>query len=369
VKILVVNWRCIKNPEAGGAEIHMHEIFRRVASMGHDVTLVAHAFKGAPKEEVIDGIKTVRIGNRYLFHYAFKRYYKKHLEGKFDIVVDDISKIPLFTPQYVKEPLVGISLHIHGKTLYKELPKLVADYIINRELRIPEVYKGKLIFADSPSARDELIRMGHPEDRTALLYAGIDHELFKNNTEPKTAYPLISYIGRLKRYKQVDLIVKAMPMILREFPDAVLEIGGKGDDLPNIEAAVKEAGVEKNVRFLGFLSEEDKAKAMARATVTATMAEKEGWGITVIESNAAGTPVVGSNVQGLRDSIVDGKTGILAEPGDSADLAQKIISLLKDRERLQRMEAEARAWAATFTWERSAEYFIERAKQEIAAGK
>lgn len=347
----------------------MHEIFRRVASMGHDVTLVAHAFKGAPKEEVIDGIKTIRIGNRYLFHYAFKRYYKKHLAGKFDIVVDDISKIPLFTPQYVREPLVGISLHIHGKTLYKELPKPVADYIINRELKIPEVYKGKLIFADSPSARDELIRMGHAADRTALLYAGIDHELFRNNTEAKTAYPLISYIGRLKRYKQVDLIVKAMPIIIREFPDAVLEIGGKGDDLPNIEAAVKEANVEKNVRFLGFLSEEEKAKAMARATITATMAEKEGWGITVIESNAAGTPVVGSNVQGLRDSIVDGKTGLLAEPGDSADLAQKIISLLKDRERLQRMEAEARAWAATFTWERSAEYFIERAKQEIAAGK
>ena len=347
----------------------MHEIFRRVASMGHDVTLVAHAYKGAPKEEVIDGIKTIRIGNRYLFHYAFKRYYKKRLAGKFDIVVDDISKIPLFTPQYVREPLVGISLHIHGKTLYKELPKLVADYIINRELKIPEVYKGKLIFADSPSARDELIRMGHAADRTALLYAGIDHELFKNNTEAKTAYPLISYIGRLKRYKQVDLIVKAMPIIIREFPDAVLEIGGKGDDLPNIEAAVKEAGVGKNVRFLGFLSEEEKAKAMARATITATMAEKEGWGITVIESNAAGTPVVGSNVQGLRDSIVDGKTGLLAEPGSSADLAQKILSLLKDRERLQKMEAEARAWAATFTWERSAEYFLERAKQEIAAAK
>ena len=108
---------------------------------------------------------------------------------------------------------------------------------------------------------------------------------------------------------------------------------------------------------------------MARATVTATMAEKEGWGITVIESNAAGTPVVGSNVQGLRDSILDGKTGLLAEPGSSSDLAQKIISLLKDRERLQRMEAEARAWAATFTWERSAEYFLERAEQEIAAEK
>ena len=89
------------------------------------------------------------------------------------------------------------------------------------------------------------------------MYAGIDHELFRNNTEAKTAYPLISYIGRLKHYKQVDLIVKAMPMILKEFPDAILEIGGKGYDLPYIEAAVKEANVENNVRFLGFLSEEE----------------------------------------------------------------------------------------------------------------
>ena len=189
----------------------------------------------------------------------------------------------------------------------------------------------------------------------------------KNNTAPKSERPLISYIGRLKRYKQVDLIVKAMPLILKEFPDAVLEIGGKGDDLPNIEAAVKELHLENNVKFLGFLSEEEKARAMSRATVTATMAQKEGWGITVIESNAAGTPVVGSNVQGLRDSIVDGKTGLLVEPGSSSDLAQKIISLLKDKERLQKMEAEAKAWAATFTWERSAEEFIEAAKSEIAA--
>ena len=125
--------------------------------------------------------------------------------------------------------------------------------------------------------------------------------------------------------------------------------------------------LENNVKFLGFLSEEEKARAMSRATVTATMAQKEGWGITVIESNAAGTPVVGSNVQGLRDSIVDGRTGLLVEPGSSSDLAQKIISLLKDKERLQKMEAEAKAWAATFTWERSAKEFIEAAQKEIAA--
>lgn len=343
----------------------MHEIFRRVAALGHEVTLVAHAFKGAPKEELVDGIRVLRIGNRYLFHYAFRFFYLRHLKGKYDIVVDDISKIPLFTPHYVREPLVGISLHIHGKTLYKELPRPVADYIIRRELRIPEVYRGKLIFADSPSARDELVRMGHDPERTDLLYCGIDHGLFRRNSAPKSATPVLSYIGRLKRYKQVDLLVRALPAILERFPETVLEIGGKGDDLPNIEAAVRELGLERQVRFLGFLSEEEKARAMARATLTLTMAQKEGWGITVIESNAAGTPVVGSDVQGLRDSIVDGRTGLLAEPGSSADLAAKVIGLLENPERLREMEAAAREWAATFTWERSAARFLERAEEEI----
>ena len=109
MKILVINWRCIKNPEAGGAEVHLHEIFKRVAEMGHSVTLVAHHYKGAPKEEIIDGIKVIRVGNKYLFHYQFKRYYKKVLKSQdFDIIVDDISKIPLNTPTYIKKPLVGI---------------------------------------------------------------------------------------------------------------------------------------------------------------------------------------------------------------------------------------------------------------------
>ena len=366
MKILVVNWRCIKNPEAGGAEVHMHEIFRRVAALGHTVDLVAHHYKGAPKKEKIDGINVTRIGNRYLFHFFFKWYYKKYLEGKYDIVVDDISKIPLFTPEYVKEPLVGITLHIHGKTLYKELPRPIANYIIKRELKIPEVYKGILIFADSPSAADEIIRLGHPKERTALLYCGIDHELFQKNQEPKSSTPLISYIGRLKRYKQVDLIIKAMPEILQTCPETILEIGGRGDDLEYLQSVVSELGLEKNVRFLGFLSEEEKARGMSRAWLSATMAEKEGWGITVIESNAAGTPVLGSNVQGLRDSIVDGKTGVLVTPGDSADFAKKAIALIKDRAALEEMSLRAREWAATFTWERSAKEFLQVAEKEIA---
>ena len=140
MNILAINWRCIKNPEKGGAEVHFHEIFKRIVKKGHQVTLVAHKFKNAPEKEIIDGIEIIRIGNKFLFDRQFKSFYKKfNAKESFDLVIDDISKIPLFTPEYIHKPLVGILHHIHGTSLYDEISFPLAFYIINQEKKIPKV--------------------------------------------------------------------------------------------------------------------------------------------------------------------------------------------------------------------------------------
>ena len=359
MKILLINWRCMKNPEAGGAEVHFHEIFKRIAAKGHSVTLVSHYFAGAEREEMVDGIRVLRTGNKYLFNHQFKRYYGKYLvKEAYDLVVDDISKIPLNTPEYIKEPLVGIIHHFHGLTLFKELPWPMAWYIYRKEKRIGRVYHDTPIFAVSPSTRRELIELGQPENKTELLYNAIDQTLFKSASPVKSATPVISYIGRIKKYKNLETIIDAIPLIRKAIPALRLEIGGKGDHLEQLKQYVQEKGLNDAVRFLGFIPEEEKPEAMGRAWLFVTMAQKEGWGITVIEANAAGTPVIGSDVPGLRDSILDSRTGMLVPYGDSQALARTVIELIEDRKRLEQMTAVAREWSTKFTWEASAEHFL-----------
>ncbi len=361
MKILVINWRCIKNPEMGGAEVHMHEIFKRVASKGHDVTLVAHAFKGAPANETIDGIKIIRIGNKVLFDTAFKRLYKNKLKNEnFDLVVDDISKIPLNTPKFVKKPLVGIIHHIHGESLYRELPYPFAKYIIAKEKQIPYVYQNTPIFTVSPSTRKELIDMGLNSEKIDFLYNAINHELYNSTRVEKAKNPTITYIGRIKKYKQIEKVINTLPLLLTEFPDLEFRIGGRGDYEETLKKIVAEKGLQEHVKFLGFLSEKEKAEELGRAWVFVTLAMKEGWGITVIEANAMGTPVVGSDVQGLRDSIRDYETGFLVNMNDKVEVAEKIGELLRNKNLRDEFSANAKIWSKKFTWDNTARHFLEK---------
>jgi glycosyltransferase involved in cell wall biosynthesis len=365
MKILLINWRCIKNPEAGGAEIHMHEIFRRVAAMGHSVTLVAHHYKGAPREEIIDGIKVIRVGNKYLFNVQFKSYYKKNLADKdFDLVVDYITKIPLNTPKYIKKPLVAALMHIHGKSMFTELPFPLSLYVYLMEKGIPKYYKDTPVFVISPSTKKDLVATGYDEKKVEFLYSGIDQNLFNKKIE-KNKIPSLLYIGRLKKYKNLQAIIDAMPLVIASIPDLTLDIAGCGDYEDALKKLVEEKKLPDKITFHGRVSEEKNVEMMGQAGRVVIMSMMEGWGIVVIESNAAGTPVIGSDVPGLRDSIVDGKTGILSPLNDTEKLAENIITLINDSDKLQKMSIEAEKWAEKFTWDAAAEHFIEVVKNKF----
>ena len=357
MNILAINWRCIKNPEMGGAEIHFHEIFKRIAAKGHNVTLIAHKFENAPTEETIDGIKTIRIGNKYLFAKQFKSYYKT-LDRKYDLVVDDISKIPLFTPAYVKEPVVGILHHIHGNSLYKEIPAPLAFYIIRKERQIPKYYGKTPIFTVSESTRRELIELGQPENMTDILYNAINHELFDKIEIKKSDKPLIAYVGRIKKYKNLETIVDAVEIVKTEIPDLEFIIAGTGDNEEQLKTYVKNKGLKNNIKFLGYVSEKEKAELLGKAWIFVTMPMKEGWGITIIEANAMGTPAIGADVPGLRDSIRNNETGLLTPYGNPDKLAEKISLLIKNKSELRRLSENAKKWSDKFTWDASAEHFL-----------
>jgi len=364
LNILAINWRDIKNPEMGGAEIHFHEIFKRIVDKGHKVTLFSHQFKNAKQEEIIDGIVVKRIGNKFLFNRQFKKYYLNNLQSNnYDLVVDDISKIPLNTPNYINKPIVGILHHIHGNSLYKEIPFPLAYYIIQKEKQIPANYNTVPIFTVSKSTSNELIELGFPQNKIGILHNAIEQDLFEKIKIKKSETPLLTYIGRIKKYKNIEKVIDTIPYLKTNFPNIKLIIGGSGDHLENLKKYVAKLNLENNIEFKGFLSEEEKAKLLGQAWVFVTMAEKEGWGITVIEANAMKTLAIGSDVPGLKDSIKNNETGFLVPLNDSKKLSERIEKLFLDKNELNIISDKAYNWSKEFSWDNSANHFLEQIKE------
>jgi glycosyltransferase involved in cell wall biosynthesis len=354
MKILVVNWQDIRHPQSGGAEVHLHEVFSRIVAMGHEVTLSCSHFPGAPREEMIGGIRVVREGGRLLFNFRFLlAYLTRFRKQPFDVVVDDMNKIPFFSPLFVRKALYGVTHHLFGRSIFLETNPLIALYVFCMESLAILVYRAAQtpFIVGSPSTRRELSQRGFPEERVHLVHYGVDHSFFRPGGTARSVTPLIGYFGRLKRYKSVDHLLRALPSVLATHPSLRVVIVGEGDDRPRLEALARELRLEQAVEFTGFVSEDQKLSLLQQMWFKVTTSSKEGWGLTVIEANACGTPVIASNVQGLRDAVRDGETGLLYTFGDIADLSSKIAMLLNDQALRERLAANALTWAGTFDWE------------------
>ena len=366
MNILVVNWQDIRNPNAGGAEVHLHEVFTRIARMGHRVTLYCSSFPGAPREETIDGMHIVREGGRYFFNLRpFMAYMMNFRHGRFDVVVDDLNKIPFFLPAYVNEPVCCVTHHLFDTSIFRETNAALASYVYLMERAAIALYCRRRIpfVVGSPSTKEELVRRGcRAEDVTVVNYA-VDHATHRMTGVPKCGVPLIGYFGRLKRYKSVHHLLEALPGVVAEVPDLRVMIVGEGDDRSRLEAIVREKGLSPLVEFTGYVSEERKMELLQQLWCKVMTSSKEGWGLTVLEANACGTTVIASRVPGLRDAVRDGETGLLYSFGEATELAEKIIRLLKDRAYREKLSAGALQWSRTFTWERAAEETVDVLKE------
>lgn len=354
MNILVVNWQDIKNPLAGGAEVHLHEVFERIAARGHAVTLFCSSFPGAANEEILNGIHIIRKGGRFFFNYTFALEYLLRLRHQpFDIVVDDMNKIPFFTPLFVRRPLYGITHHLFGRSIFLETNVLLASYVYWMERLAVRLYKRRGIpfIVGSPSTRRELLQAGLPPDQVVLIHYGVDHSTHNLVNAHKSPTPLVGYFGRLKKYKSVDHLLHAITMIRDAVPQLRVMIIGEGDDRPRLEALTRQLSLHDVVTFTGYVPEEEKIALLQQMWVKVTTSSKEGWGLTVIEANACGTPVIASNVEGLRDAVQDGETGFLYEFGNIADLSAKILKLLTDHELRLRLTMNAIQWSQKFDWD------------------
>jgi glycosyltransferase involved in cell wall biosynthesis len=367
LRILVVNWLDRENPQSGGAEEHLHAIFGRLAGRGHRVTALVSGWGGCTPRAELDGIEVHRTGRRYTFSLAAPGYYRRHLRDQgFDVVVEDLNKVPLFTPYWVRAPVVLLAHHLFGTTAFQAsaFPVAAATWLLERP--VPWVFGHHPIVAVSESTRDDLVARGLRGDLIEVIPNGIELDRYTPDASVKAERPTLLVLGRLKKYKRVDLVLRAVARLAEGGLDVRLRVGGTGDQAEALEALAKRLGIGDHVTFAGFVSEERKLELLRSAWVHVLTSSKEGWGITNLEAAACGTPTVASDAPGLRESVLHGETGFLVPHGDVEELAAALRRLLEDADLRSRMSVAARSFAARFSWEASAEAF-ERLLRRVVA--
>ena len=357
MKILAVNWLDLENPQAGGAEIHFFEIFRRLVERGHELTLVTSGWEGAAPTAVIDGLRVNRFGGRHTFALKGRGAVRGMLgQAVYDVVVEDINKLPLYLPTLTRLPLYVIVPHLFGTTAFREASLPVATVVWLAEKPIPRVYRRAAFHAISDSTRDDLVARGVDRQAVRVIYPGVDGEWYTPDAAVgRTATPTFLYVGRLKRYKGVETALRAVALARERRPDLRLEIAGGGDDRERLEGVCARLGVADGVEFLGFVSEQRKRELLRQVWGVVFPSVKEGWGISNVEAAACGTPAVASNSPGLRESVRDGETGMLVPHDDPEALAAALLRLSENVEQVETLGRAARHFATGLSWDRAAE--------------
>lgn len=354
LKILVINWQDITNPLSGGAEIHLHEIFKRLVSYGHRVTLLCCGYPGGRSQEELDGIRIIRRGRRNTFNlYVPGAYTRLAKKERYDIVVDDLNKIPFYTPLFVHEPILAICHHLFGKSIFLETAFPAASYVYLSERLIAPVYRYTPIACVSPSTRMELNDLGLT-GKMKLVFNGVDLPGFGTGRFFKSKKPLIGYLGRIKKYKSIEHFLQALTIACEQIPDLKALVIGEGDYRAELMNLAARLGIASQVEFTGAVSTEVKNKRLQEMWLAVNPSPKEGWGLTVIEANACGTPVIAANSPGLRDSVIHQQTGWLYPYGDVQALARTIVQLIGQSDLRGQLTNAAIEWAKKFSWDESA---------------
>jgi glycosyltransferase involved in cell wall biosynthesis len=365
VRILVINWQDFTNPQAGGAELHLQEVFSRIVARGHRVDLLCSSWPNAPQHVNLDGIDVYRVGTRHTFPFVAHRYYARRLKrNDYDVVIEDLNKIPLYTPLWGLKRLIALVHHLFGSTVFREASAPLAAAVWLSERPLASSYSGVPFQAVSVSTADDLVDRGIPRGSIRVIYNGVDSKRLTPAPAERSDQPLFIYLGRLKKYKRVDVVIKAFAEL--NVPDARLEIAGTGDYRASLEGLVKSLDLGDRVRFLGFIPEDEKVHLLRRAWASALASPKEGWGISNLEAAACGTPVIAANSPGIRESVINGETGFLVPQDDPHAMTAAMRGIVQQPHLVDVLGAAGRRFAETFTWDRAANETLAHLEEVVA---
>jgi glycosyltransferase involved in cell wall biosynthesis len=365
-RLLVLNWRDIRHPYAGGAEQYMHQISRRWAAAGVDVTWCTARAGNLPPQEELDDIHIVRSGDTFSLYprAAVQLLRSRH---RYDAVVDCQNGIPFFSPLFAGRavPVVQVIHHVHQDQFSDRFPAPLAAVGRVLEGRVTRlVYGARAVAAVSPSTRYELRRrLGF----TCPIYV-VPNGLsgLPADTRTRTPDPTVVVVTRLVPHKRIDLLLSHVASVAGEIPELRVEIVGGGPERSRLQGLVSDLDIRSNVTFHGRVSDVERDRLLSTAWATACTSAAEGWGCSVLEAAAWGVPCIALRVPGVRDSVVPGHTGWLGDDPRTFDaLMLAAIRELRDERRSRLMAVECREWARCFSWDRSAELLARVVVQEM----
>jgi glycosyltransferase involved in cell wall biosynthesis len=356
-RVSILAWRDLDDPEAGGSEIHASHIAALWAEAGIEVTMRTSYAANHPVVSWRDGYRVIRKAGRYLVfpRAAFSEMMGWH--GGRDGLVEIWNGMPFFSPVWSRTPHVTWLHHVHAEMWKMTLPPRLAAFGNFVESRVaPPIYRRTPMVTLSESSKRELVSDLHfPESGVSVVPPGIDPIFTPAGAKSPT--PLVVAVGRLVPVKRFDALVEALVKVKEQHPALEAVIAGDGYERERLEAQIYAHGATEWLRLPGRISEEEKVSLYRRASLLAMADATAGWGMTITEAAACGTPAVATRVSGHEDAIDDGVTGLLATGDD--ELAAAIGRVLGDDALRASMAAAARARAARYTWEATARGTLE----------
>jgi glycosyltransferase involved in cell wall biosynthesis len=341
-------WRDFDDAEAGGSELHAHRILSEWAKAGVNVVMTTSAVAGAPRVVTRDGYRvTRRLGRYQIFPRTILSGVLGHL-GQADGVVEIWNGMPFFSPLWARCPRVVFLHHVHGEMWRMALPAGLAEFGHAIEHHVaPPFYRSTQIVTLSESSKQEIVeRLRLPAANITVSPPGVEPHFSPGTT--RSEHPLVVAVGRLVPVKQFELVIDAALELRQRHPDLEVVIAGEGYERTVLEERVRAAGAQDWLRLPGFVSDEELVELYRSAWVVTSASAREGWGMTVTEAGACGTPAVVSRIGGHLDAVVDGESGYLFDsPRGMVDGLDRVLT---DEVLRKRLADGAQLYASGFSW-------------------
>lgn len=353
MRILILNFKDPRDPEAGGAEQFADRLAVLWSAAGHRVTFFSSRSHGLEREETLAGVHYIRRGSKFTVHDYARRFLRRD-GNEFEFVVEFVSYRPFRSHRYVGERSISVILHLYEgqwRTEFKFPVGIFGEKVLN-PLFVRQL-KGARVIAISPSAAEHFRHLGLAV--SDIVEPGHDSPILQIRREPPPEIRLL-FVGRLVNYKRPELAIEAFRLIRERFANATLDIVGDGYLLETLKAHSVDG-----VRLHGRISDAEKFDLMAVSSVLLVTSLHEGWGIVVTEAAASGLPVVAVDVPGLQDAVIDECTGLLAKDS-SIEIAHAIQRVLEDNELWCKLSSNGPPFASGLTWTRVAARILSLAK-------
>lgn len=364
MNFLWLSWKDTLHPQAGGAEVVLGELSRRLLAEGHEVTVLTAMYPGAQAYETDGGLTYIRVGeNRYLHSFKALAYYLRHLRNKYDVVVEVVNTAPYFSSLLGGAAKRLLFYHQLARDVwFHEAPfglSQIGYYLLEPIATKLLASSRATTIAMSPSTKADLMRFGFTNNNLHVLSEAITLSPIEDLSKiTKFVQPTILSFGSLRSMKRTVDQIKAFEIAKKSLPDLQLKIAGQSHRHygQKVLRAIAESPYHASIEYLGPVDQATKRRLMQRSHIIAGTSVKEGWGLTITEAASQGTPGVVYNVDGLRDSVRHGQTGLVT-PTDPQALADGILALLTNEDRYRRMQQAAWQWSKELTFDRSYDEF------------